>query len=491
VLFMHGETLGRSGRVTYLVRGSRVVLEDEAVLTIGGTSLLAERVEYLRRQGRIFFPAGCRVVRGDRWVEAPVATMDLDEEDGSPARVSLEGGVVISDPGSQEGGSLSAWAEKLVATRDRSGNWQVAAATPAAWITITMGPSAGVLERTLKTQHLAAVVAPEGLLSLRTSVVTCLREVPVTGDVRTAESRSARVWFAGGVTTDIELVGAVDVSGQGLHARGARARLVSQSGIAMLYGDPDGPTRALVESDRGRVTSDQVQIFDRDQRIEARGNVQGQMEGVSILGSGGEGDGQPMHFAAGVLDITEQGKHYRLREGARVWQGRRLLIADDIAYVERDEVVDASGHVRATFPADQLASGASPNDDVVVVSRALRYDRPGRQAVFTGSVRYSDPDHVLQATELRASFDGRDTITEIEATGDVEIEELSTGRTLQAQQATRDVAAGVIHATGSPVRLTDATGTSVSSSSLTWNEADGSVTVAGGTETVYYPEEEP
>jgi len=41
------------------------------------------------------------------------------------------------------------------------------------------------------------------------------------------------------------------------------------------------------------------------------------------------------------------------------------------------------------------------------------------------------------------------------------------------------------------VRLVDANGSAVSSSSLTWNQADGSVIVAGGTETIYYPEEEP
>jgi hypothetical protein len=48
-----------------------------------------------------------------------------------------------------------------------------------------------------------------------------------------------------------------------------------------------------------------------------------------------------------------------------------------------------------------------------------------------------------------------------------------------------------VQATGSPGRLVDANGSAVSSSSLTWNQADGSVIVAGGTETIYYPEEEP
>ncbi len=491
VLFMNGETVVHAGRVLYFVQGNKVVLEENAVLTTGGTSLLASKIEYLRNQGKVLFPNGCRVVQGEGWVSAPNASIDLEVSDGPPRKIVLDGGVEVGHPGTMDGGSLHAWAERLVATRDASGNWQVLAQTDSDWITVILGPSNGFFERVIKTQNMRGVVGPEGLLSLRTTHGTCLFETPIEGDLRRAEARAARVWFSDGQATDMELAGDVEIIGQGILARGTRARMVAEAGITMLYGDPTGPGRAFVEADRGRVTSDQVQVFDREQRIEARGNVQGQLLGVAILGEDSGDEQQPMHFAAGVLDITENGEHFRLREGARVWQGHRLLIGDDISYAQRDEVVEASGHVRATFPADQLGSQNESEDDVVVVSRSLRYDRPARQAIFKGNVRYSDPDHVLAATELRAIFDAEDTITQIEALGDVEIEELSTGRTLQAQQATRDVTAGVIHATGSPVRLTDAAGTAVSSSSLTWTEADGSVTVAGGTETIYYPEEEP
>ncbi len=491
VLFMSGDTVMHAGRVMYFVEDSRVVLENDAVLTSGGTSLLASKIDYLREQGTVLFPDGCRVIHGDGWMEAPEVTVNLVEPDGPPSRIELGGGVHIGHPGTPDGGSLQAWAQRVAATRDASGNWQVVATTTSDWISVTLGPGTGYFERTIKTRSLRGVVAPDGLRSLRASLGTCLSEVPLEGALRRAESWAARVWFAEGQATDIELDGDVKITGQGINARGSRARVVSEAGITMLYGDPTGLRRALVEADRGRITSDQVQFFDHEQRIEARGNVQGQLLGVAILGADGAGTKQPMHFAAGVLDITENGEHFRLREGARVWQGRRLLIADDLAYARGAEVVDASGHVRATFPADQLGSQPQSDDDVVVISRSLRYDRPARLAVFEGNVRYSDSEHVLSATELRANFDADSTITEIQATGDVIIEELTTGRTLHAQQATRDVVAGLIHATGSPVRLTDASGTTISSSSLTWTEADGSVAVAGGTETIYYPEEEP
>jgi lipopolysaccharide export system protein LptA len=152
--------------------------------------------------------------------------------------------------------------------------------------------------------------------------------------------------------------------------------------------------------------------------------------------------------------------------------------------------VEASGHVRATFPSNQLDRSEAPGGEVVIGARSLTYERFGGRAVFRGDVRYSDPDNVLSATELAAEFDEQNEIRKIEATGDVELRELATGRTMTAQHAIRDVEEGTVVATGSPVRLEDASGSAVSSSSLTWNQADGSVTVAGGTETIYYPEEE-
>ena len=257
----------------------------------------------------------------------------------------------------------------------------------------------------------------------------------------------------------------------------------------MLYGDPTGPQRTTLSSERGRISCDQIQMFDRDRRTEARGDVQGQLDDVVILGSSADEEQGPIRFAADRLDVTESGTTFRLRGGARIWQGHRLVLADDVLYQQKSEILEASGHVRVTFSVKQLDPLAASGDDVVVVSRSLRYDRPEQLATFHGNVRYSDPNYTLSAAELRVVFDADDQITAVEAVGNVEMAEIETGRQLVAQRARRDLETAVVHATGEPVRLVDADGTSVSSSSLTWDQASGSVTVAGGTETVYYPEE--
>jgi lipopolysaccharide export system protein LptA len=143
------------------------------------------------------------------------------------------------------------------------------------------------------------------------------------------------------------------------------------------------------------------------------------------------------------------------------------------------------------MPASQLELEGKPEEDVVVVARSLDYQKESGAAIYRGNVHYSDPEHTLSAAELKVFFDEDNNVTAVEAVGTVELVELETGRRMTGQEARREVAGQTVTISGSPVRLTDPSGNVVSGSSLTWNQADGTVSVAGGTETIYYPEETP
>ena len=199
----------------------------------------------------------------------------------------------------------------------------------------------------------------------------------------------------------------------------------------------------------------------------------------------------PAHFASEILEVSGEGEVYHLRENTRFWQGHRLLLADDVVYRNDVTTVRAAGHVRTTLPASQLELDGRPEEDVVVVARSLDYEQATGTAIYRGNVRYSDPNHTLSAAELTVFFDEDNEVTAVEAVGAVELVELETGRRMTGQQARREVAQQAVTITGSPVRLSDEDGNVVSGSSLTWNQADGTVSVAGGTETIYYPKEIP
>jgi len=491
VYFYSGASFGRARNAAYDLERDEVILSDGVMLTADdGTTLSAPSAVYQRSKHTIVFPDGGKVQLRDAEVKAPRMAVVLQENDGPPRKIELDGGVEAEIVGLSNGGSVDAWMEHAVAERDASGRWQFDATTSGPWISIRFHGGEGYFERTLRTWILRAVIAENEILNLRAERGVCIHEIPTEGPPRFGEAREARVWFSDGQATDVELLRDVALRAGDIEGRGYRARLSPQAGLTLLHGDPTGPERVLLLSERGRVSCDRAQIFNQDGRAEARGNVQGSLAGVSIMGDSDDGS-NPAHFASEILEVSEGGAVYHLRENTRLWQGHRLLLADDVLYQHDPTTVHAAGHVRTTLPASQLELEGKPEEDVVVDARSLDYVQDTGTAIYRGNVRYSDPKHTLAASELTVFFDENNDVTAIEAIGSIELVELETGRRMTGQEARREVATQLVVISGSPVRLTDGAGNVISGSSLTWNQADGTVSVAGGTETIYYPEEIP
>ena len=491
VLFVSGATFGRARTASYDLERDEVVLGGGVTMvTENGTTLTAAKAVYERSNSTVVFPDGGKVSFELSEVEAPLMKLILEEDDGPPRRIELLGGVTARGR-ADGGGTYEAWMGNAVAEHDGQGKWQLDASTDARWIQVRFVGGEGYFERELRTWVLRAVLGDRGLINLRAEEGVCFREVPEEGPIKIGQAKTARVWFADGEATDVELVGDVVLQGGEIEGRGYRARLSPIAGLTMLHGDPTGPERVLLMSPRGRMSCDQAQLFNREGRSEARGNVQGVLYDVSLMGSHETESNEPAHLAAEILDVEEDGAVYHLRENTRLWQGHRLLLADDVLYNHKAASVRAAGHVRTTFPASQLELEGDPGEDVVVVARSLDYDQKSGAAIYRGNVRYSDPEHTLAAAELSVFFDEDNKVTAVEAVGAVELVIQDTGRRMTGQTARREVATQLVTITGSPVRISDPAGNEVSGSSLTWNQADGTVFVTGGTETIYYPEETP
>jgi len=269
--------------------------------------------------------------------------------------------------------------------------------------------------------------------------------------------------------------------------------------LMVLDGESHEPIRVILTTPGGVIYSGYA-VYDIMRYIEspiiAIGAGYVASMGVPILlgadkDPGDDSEPIPVHFASGVLDVTDRGGTFHLKDNSRLWQGQRLLLADEVIYRQSDGVVDASGHVRTTLPAREVDASAVADADVMVVARSLHFSRRENRANYVGNVRYSDPGHTLSANELVILFDDDNQVTGVEATGAVEMVDLASGRKMTGMMARRDIDSQTVRVTGSPVQLTDASGSMVSGSSLTWDQASGRVTMAGGTETIYYPEELP
>lgn len=497
IVFAGNGSVGQAGHAIYALPKEQLILEDDVIIRMeDGRVLTADRLVYDRARDRVAFPLGCRIEHGDSSIEAPHAFVVLRKGGGPPERIQLSKGVTLTSRGDLMVGSFDAWSEYLVAESDSVGNWHVTASTTGPWVEARFYSGPDFLERSIRTWLLRAVVGQEGILSIQAEQVVCLRDIPFAGSPRWAESHQARIWFKDRVANDMELIEEVRLKDDSTIGSAARARISSSAGMVTLYSDSSGRRRASLTSGRGRVTGDQVRLHEADGTAEARGNVQGFFEGVSLLGSSPEqGSDKPMHFAGGALNVRDDGQVFHLKEQARAWQSQRYLFADELILHQGTESLEAIGHVRTTIPAQQIDETAEPEDEVLIVARSLDYSRADRRATYRGNVRYTDSKHILSASQLEIELDDTSSVTAIEAIGAVDIIDTAAGRRMKGNEARRESATGVMTMTGSPVQLTDQNGNMVSGPSLTWDQASGRVAIAGGpdsqTETIYYPEDTP
>ncbi len=498
VVFANPQLVGRAAGASYGLADDQLELTGNVRLQLReGGILIAPRVRYLRQQGRIVLPAGGRVTKEGASLTAPFAVVVLDGNEGTPQRLEMRGGVVLDDASAGgDGGTASGWAERVVANRDSGGRWHVSATTDGRWVTLQMSGLPDFLERTIRTWRLRAVVGPEGLQKLWAEVVVCVTEIPLEGPTRTAAAHDAQVWFENGRPGHMEMTGDVVVRSGEEEGRGDVARFLPERQMVMLRGSADtAKERAVLISGASWLNAEEVQLFDTEGRASATGGVQGQVEDASLMGTDGTAEAGPLHFASDSLRALENGELLILRDDARVWQGRRLLLADEIRYRPSSESLEATGHVRTTIPAQQLDEQAGGDEDALVVARSLTYDHDTGSAVYSGGVRYTDPVHLLSAQELKVAFTTGSTISTLDARGQVEIVDRVEGRRMTGDSAHYDAETDTVTMEGTRVALTDSAGNVVSGTELTWNQASGRVTVSGTSEnpseTIYHPEEKP
>lgn len=494
VVFVGDGLLGSAGAATYDMKKAILVLSKGVVVrTEDGDSLVAPELIYRRNAQELKLPQGGTITFGGFTLKSPKAKVVLEEGRRQPSKILFEGGVDIQGHEPESGQDFQAWSETLEAHRDSAGRWQIRARSRGPWVRFMTVGGRDVVFQELLAWEIRAVAGASGLLNVRADGRACLHTIPLEGPSRTGGSNSVRVWFDNGAATDLEMLSDVVLSGDGIEATAHRARIDAESGMVMLHGNPTGPQRVAVQSERGRMTADQAVLFRESGKVEVRGRVQGEMFEAQLMGSAGadsEGSDQPVHIASGILMVTENSTVFELRDNARMWQGQQLLTADDIRYWSLLKKMEAKGHVKTTLPATAVDVEASPDHDIILSSRSMLYEDDKRVAVYVGDVVYSDPDHRLEAGRLEIVLGQNGQVKRVIATGAVTIKEVATGQILTGIQAIRDVTTGIVVLTGDPARAVDADGNMLSGRSLTWDQPGGRVSVSEETETIYHTEEE-
>ncbi len=482
VVFSFGSLVGEAGRAVYRLGTDELLLENRVIVgRPGGQTLRAPLLRYSRETRRAVLPSGCVIRSGGAVVRARRGEIELAKEEGRVETVRLLGGVTMS--GSVEGGPFEGWAETVTAVRTTSDSWQVAATTTGPWIRFVSWSGSGPGLRSLQTWRVRASFGPAGPVNAVCDPVVCLTEITDRGVQRRGEARTATVRFEAGAPTDLDLEGDVRLWGESVRASGAAARFLRSGDRLVLTSNPAGTERATLVSKEARVTADRVEL-ENTGGARAGGNVQGRLEeGGPLFGAARGRSGPPVLFAAGALDISREGEILHLKKNARLWQGGRLLLADEMTYRRTAGVLEAAGSVRSTFPAGEAGATQAATGEVLIVARSLKADRESGVAVYRGNVQYSDSARILSASTLRLKLGADRSIETADADGQVVITDLVDNRRMTGDKAHFDVRRRLMELTGHEVHVTDAKGNVVTGTSLTWNGADGTVTISGGKNT--------
>ncbi len=499
VVFSNGLLIGEAGRAVYRLGSDRLLLDGGLVVGEDtGMTLKAPSLEYSRRSGRVVFPEGWTLTSPGMSVTAPRAEVRLEGEEGAPRRLLMQGGVLfrMDDVPAESGGSLTLRAQSVRAVRDEGDLWQVRASSTGPWVELRATGLEKIEEMLVRSWELRAVVGPGGPVRAVFRGTVCLEAYPAEGLPGFGESRRLTLWFEEGRPRSFEMKRDVLLRSEGYRIRGFAARFLPADGKAIVRGDPETFQRAVVEGEELQVEANRVEIRQASGSARATGDVQGLMENTGLLGRGERAEEGPVRFAAEVLDVGRNGETLTLRRASRVWQGRQLLMADQITFEKSAEILDAVGHVRLSVPARQFNPDAGEGDEALVVSRAFHYDRRAGRAIFEGSVRFTDPRYTMSCSRMEVTIGVEDDrVEELLATGGVDIIDLVEDRRMRGDEARYGAASRQLTMTGNPVSLLDGKGNVISGTSLTWDQASGTVTVSGDTgsptETIYHPEETP
>ena len=195
--------------------------------------------------------------------------------------------------------------------------------------------------------------------------------------VRRACALAATATFAGSELRTLELDRSVEVWQAGLHASGHWARVESGSERLELLGDP-----ARVLNRRGYLEAPRIERSADGGNVAATGGVRAIMEGAMPGSSVASSD--LVEIEAAELTWTEAPELLTFRRDVRAWQGRNLLLADELEEAIDEERLTARGGVKTVL--EQAGGRRTPRRPGRSVPRwrprAARRDRPttGRRA---------------------------------------------------------------------------------------------------------------
>lgn len=522
-------TLIRAGRLVYLEQDQRVDLRNGASLRRGGGEIDAAEATVYLEEGSVKRVEATEAVGREQSTNRTVTfrtpkltafygerqTIERVVGEGSTELESKSGGASTEAAGNHmdlryvtpEGGSDAVLDEAFVrgdariVTRAESGERRVASE----WLKLKMKPGgeevshletlergrADILSddpaarRRLDADRIRADYGPENAMEIlsATGHVELTSGVGTPSELRSwSQSLEARLEPASGELLELK---------QWDGFRFARGGKTGEAGEGVYRPEPatmELSTKARVEDTAGTISAHRITLFEREDRIEAQGDVATVYEQIAAKESddttGLFAPGKPVYATALAMTSDQQTGRVVYRGQARLWQEANRIEAEEIRIHRLDKALEAEGGV-ATFLREESPEG----DGRIVEVRAenLAYAETDRTARYRGGVRMTRGPLAVESEALDAvmadEHNDASSIESAEARGGVRILDRQQGNRGTSDKALYFPGGERVELFGSagvPAVAVNRDGEETRGERLTYRIGDDTLQVSGG-----------
>lgn len=297
-----------------------------------------------------------------------------------------------------------------------------------------------------------------------------------------ADRADAEFSPVGGISR-VVLAGGVTLTDPAFRGWGEQALFDFTAERSELLGEP-----ARTESASGQLQAPHIVYARKTGLLTADRGVRGVLQkgsGTAVAGVGFRGD-QPIEFQAEEAIFADAPRGFFLKGQVRAWQGKSLLLANQVHGEEAEQRLSAAGGVRTMIDLEKGRAEAEPPTSggvaaplTEIIADLLTYRRAEASVTYTGGVRLQQGTRILTCDELVAGLDSAQQIRSMVGKGSVVLRDSADGRTIQGALASYDVGLESIELTGEPVRIKDDTGASLTGKRAIYDLKSGAARLAG------------
>lgn len=304
-----------------------------------------------------------------------------------------------------------------------------------------------------------------------------------TASALRAEARFDAVGNLGGLTLEDQ----VTLDAPPFHALGDLAYLDFEVGRAEVFGDP-----VSVRGREGELFSPHVVYWRDKDLLHARDGVRSTLtpdaQGAIVPFEGEQG---PLRIEAREAFWQRNSQEFLFRDNVRAWQGKNLLLAQQLRGDRQGEQISASGQVKTIWHPPPPEPGAEPERDVEeggppptgpieVTAQYMSYLRLENRVLYTEQVLVDQGGRRLACDELEVLTRDDNVADRLICTGRVSLKDPYTGRTIEGQRAVYRLDEGEVDFFGDPLTLRDPQGGWIQGKQLRYYVEDGAVEVTSG-----------